>query len=141
MLWRRRHRREKSGWALIQGGAPSAADLVARPWNEPGWLPSANEIEFETEVVCLSPDYSADLPLWGCNWWTLGLTVELLNALADWQEDFDRSFRHDTGWTDEAAANAWAHRGGELADALRNALPPTIALEVSLWPIENDNGS
>lgn len=92
---------------------------MARPWNEPSWLPPDDEIEFETEVVCLSPDYAADLPLWGCNWWTLGLPVELLDALADWQEEFVLSFRHDSGWTDEAATHAWANRGGELADALR----------------------
>jgi hypothetical protein len=112
---------------------------VARPWNDPSWVPTDGEIEFAPAVVCLSPDYAADLPLWGCNWWALGLPVELLDALADWHEDFARGFREDSGWTDESAANAWANRGVELADALRDALPPTVALEVDLWPTDDDD--
>ncbi len=69
--------------------------------------------------------------------WTmlLDLPVGLLNDLADWQEQFDTNFRHDTGWISDAVATDWADRADQLAAALRDALPATVALHVNLWPV------
>jgi hypothetical protein len=81
------------------------------------------------------PEHGVELPLWGAEWWQLGLSADLLNDLADWQEQFDTSFHHETGWKSNDLAESWAHRGGQLATELRNQLPPTISLDLDLWPI------
>jgi hypothetical protein len=61
--------------------------------------------------------------------------AHLLDALADWQVQFDTDFHYETGWISEDLAAGWAQRGEELAAALRQALPPTIPLHVDLWPV------
>ena len=84
--------------------------------------------------IRLSPDHGVELPLWGAEPWQLEPPPGLLDDLTDWQEQFDVNHRPETGWINDDAATDWAHRGDELAAALRGALP-TIPLHVDLWPV------
>ena len=82
------------------------------------------------------PEYTVELPLWHSEWWELGLPVNLLNDLADWQAQFDAHFDHEQGWSDDGVRRAWQADANALIERLRDALPKDIRLEVDLWPIE-----
>lgn len=116
-------------------GEEHPSDEPARPWNDPRWRPPTDDGLDTDTAVTLMPEYGVELPLWGMDWWRLGLTPELLNALADWQEQFNAGFEPDAGWRDGGDSSAWERRATELVEALRSELPPTISLTVNLWPI------
>lgn len=82
------------------------------------------------------PEYSVELPLWISDWWELGLSPDLLNQLADWQEVFDTNFDSMEGWRTETARESWKLEGDRLAGELRKALPSNIELHVDLWPVQ-----
>jgi len=68
-----------------------------RPWmDDPAWEPSGNAPV--ADVVRFSPDYSADLPLWGISWDDPNLPRDLLVRLTEWQVTFDTHFDPYTGW-------------------------------------------
>ena len=78
---------EPTGWTSHRRKPP-----VFRPWERPDW--SAPEVGLHRDragraVARLSPDYAAELPLWGQDWEALRLNASLLTALADWQQQFD----------------------------------------------------
>jgi hypothetical protein len=108
-----------------------------RPWERQEW----SAAEFEPEAVdgrisvMLSPDYSAELPLWGQRWEALRLDPALQSALADWQLHFDEHFHHDRGWTGASARDTWAAEAEKLIRRLRRALPESVLLDVDLWPL------
>jgi len=76
-----------------------------------------------------------ELPLWGADWWELGLTSQLLDELADWQERFDTNFRPETGWLGDAIADDWERCAGELASAVAEQLSADVGYRIDLWPI------
>lgn len=67
---------------------------------QPDWSARNGELLREDDgrcVVRLSPDCTADLPLWGQDWEALNLDASLLSALADWQQQFDDNCHPNTG--------------------------------------------
>lgn len=70
----------------------------------PWWHPRADDADWDElpEVIELSPEYSADLPLWGecgaITWQRTKFSPQLLDRLAAWQQDFDANFHWDKGW-------------------------------------------
>jgi len=109
--------------------------MSRRPWHEaiPGGLP----VGARPRVVKLMVDYGCELPLWPAAWRALALSPALLDALADWQDAFERGFDPMRGWSQPAANEAWAADAVVLADRLRHELGPDTVLEVDLWPIED----
>jgi hypothetical protein len=93
------------------------------------------------DKIELAPDYSADLPLWGCDgsgmiaWQDTKFSPELLDRLAAWQREFDGSFRWDTGWRSAEARDRWAGQVKDLAEDVRAQLGARATLIVRLWPL------
>jgi hypothetical protein len=87
----------------------------------------------------LAPDYSADLPLWGCDgsgnisWQDTKFSPRLLDRLAAWQQDFDANFHWDTGWRSTAVRDHWHRQIGQLAADVRAELGDRAELIVRLW--------
>jgi hypothetical protein len=97
-------------------------------WDEP--LPG---------VITLSPEYGAELPLWGeplgnIDWHFTKFPPELLDRLAAWQEEFDENYDYETGWRSDAAWDHWTAEAGELVAQLRAALGTRARLVVKLSP-------
>lgn len=132
--WTRRRR--LGGWTVsaVEPGSVEP-DPPARAWNDRAWMPPFDDDPDPVTSITLMPEYGVELPLWGADWWQLDLPAELLDVLADWQEQFDINFHPETGWVSDDLATEWARRGDELAAALRNTLPPTVPLRVDLWPV------
>jgi len=86
--------------------------------------------------VKLMADYGCELPLWGADWWELGLSGSLLDDLADWQQRFDEGFDPFGGWRKGFDPETWTADAGVLARRLRDELDPAIQLEVDLWPTD-----
>jgi len=84
--------------------------------------------------VRLSPDYWAELPLWGDWPRDTPLPEDLRRRLAAWQEEFENGYSHTSGWTDAAAREHWLAQADGLADALRELLNGRATLDVDLWP-------
>ena len=82
--------------------------------------------------VRLSPDYDAELPLWGDWPHDTRLPDDLRDRLAAWQAEFNENY--GGRWTKEIRER-WAAQADGLADALRKVLDGKAALEVDLWPI------
>ncbi len=94
-----------------------------------------------SDEVKLMPDYCCGFPLWYRNWWTLGLSTDLLNALADWQDDFDGNFDPIDlgGWRNPGTRHAWTDQAEVLTGRLRKELQPEVELIVDLWPLEDED--
>jgi hypothetical protein len=113
--------------------------MVKRAWNDPTWTPPDKGRQREpVSEVRLMPEYTVELPLWGCEWWHLGLDPRLLDDLADWQAYFDQHFDHMHGWNEASARDEWAAQATHLTDRLRKALPVDVELGVDLWPLLAD---
>jgi hypothetical protein len=110
------------------------------PWwhpadDDPGWdepLPSQ---------IVLTPDYMADLPLWGergnIDWRFTKFPPELLDRLAAWQREFDDNYHPwESGWRSAAIRDHWAHQATDLAADVRAALGTRAELVVDLWPVD-----
>jgi hypothetical protein len=132
--WSLRGRRSRWTITAVEPAA-SEPEPPKRAWNHPTWTPPIDDDPDPITTLKLMPDYGVELPLWGADWWQLGLSPRLLDDLADWQEQFNNDFRSETGWTNDQLAADWARRADELAAALRDELPATIPLAVNLWPI------
>jgi hypothetical protein len=110
------------------------------PWWDPskGDLNSAEPLPDEIE---LAPDYSADLPLWGCDgsgmidWRDTKFPPELLDRLAAWQLEFDGNYRWDSGWRSTEVRDRWASQVRDLAEDVRAQLGTRATLIVRLWPL------
>jgi hypothetical protein len=111
--------------------------------DNPWWHPSDDDLGWDEalpRVIRLSPDYGADLPLWGegfgnIAWQFTKLPPQLLDRLAAWQQDFDNNYHYQAGWRSAAIRDRWAHQATELAAGLRAALGARAELTVDLWPI------
>jgi len=111
-----------------------------RPWRHP----ECDDRELKAplpRVVILSPDYSAQLPISSedsgqVSWRTTDFSPELLDRLADWQEEFDSNFHWEKGWRSEQALARWAQEATNLAAELRRKLGSRAELVVNLWPLK-----
>ena len=92
----------------------------------------------ESQPVKLMPEYGVDLPLWRHRVETLGLSRELLDRLARWQEDFEANFDPFSGWKSVESRERWSREAGPLEADLRAALPKGVDLEVDLWPLNEE---
>jgi hypothetical protein len=92
------------------------------------------------KVLTLSPDYAADLPLWGDAAVIDGLPWVLLDRLAGWQEFFDQHYLplESPKWSSLEDREWWQTEAQLLAEDLRYALPGDIELKVDLWPLEDE---
>jgi len=128
-----RRPRGSSRYRPVRGTGPAQP---ARPWNDPSWTPPSDAFDDgPVSEVSLSPDYLCELPLWGCNWWDLHLSPGLLNALADWQANFDAGYDPKTGWRDDQTRESWKKEAARLTERLRYALP-NVEVHVDLWPLD-----
>ncbi len=128
-----RRRTQPGGWRSYE---PPRKD--PRPWERPDWSGRGGELFRDADgrcVVRLSPDYAAELPLWGQHWEALNLDASLMTALADWQQQFDDYFHPNKGWLDRRIQDEWATAADDLVRRMRRALPASVELEVDLWPI------
>jgi hypothetical protein len=89
-------------------------------------------------VLRLSPDYGADLPLWGMAVEPLQIPPSLLEDLSVWQRTFDRQFDAHWGWISTEAKTSWAEEAVELEARLRSAIEGEVELLVDLWPLEDE---
>jgi hypothetical protein len=99
-----------------------------RAWLSPDWKRPGPPVI--PEKVRFGPDYLADLPLWGISWYNPPLSRKLLQALCDWQDEFD-----DHGiekWPDDEW-NEWFDRGKSLANLVRRELGPSVSLDLAFF--------
>jgi hypothetical protein len=84
--------------------------------------------------VCFSPDYGAELPLFGL--WPEGtlLPEDLDRDLRSWQQQFDENFDVKSGWTSSEVRDRWAVKATTLATRLKAVLGEGVLFEVDLWP-------
>lgn len=113
--------------------------MAEKPW----WHPTDEDNWDEPlpEVVVLSPDYSAKLPLWGDGqlaWQRTKFSPQLLDRLAAWQEQFDSNFHWDNGWNSEDTRQRWATEADQLAAAIRAELAGRAELVLDLWPLQDE---
>jgi hypothetical protein len=107
----------------------------------PWWHRRADDADWDElpEVIELSPEYSADLPLWGeCGaiaWQRTKFSPQLLDRLAAWQQDFDANFHWDKGWRSAQTRDRWARQAEVLAADVRAELGNRARLTVRLWPL------
>lgn len=79
--------------------------------------------------VQLMSDYSCGMPLWGDGGLIadpvaeLGISAELADDLAAWQEWWEQHFHDDRGWDSAAARTAYLREAPPLADRLQRELP------------------
>jgi len=88
-------------------------------------------------VIKLMPEYSVEVPLWG-PWRQLDLPGALVARLRTWQEDFDLSFRPESGWLSSTARQRWAAEAEALAVELRHEIGDRAEVTVNLWPLGDD---
>lgn len=81
------------------------------------------------------PEHGVEIPLWGGDWRSLGLSADLIADLRDWQSMFEASFRPRRRW--KAVKDEWATTGGTLAERIRRELPADVTLSVDLWPLDS----
>lgn len=109
----------------------------------PWWHPSQDDLHWDDPLpgtIELSPDYSAELPLWGAGfgnlaWQYTKFSPQLLDRLAAWQQEFDDNFRWDTGWRTTEIRDRWAGQAAKLAADVRAELGTRAELTVRLWPL------
>lgn len=90
-------------------------------------------------VLRLSPDYTADLPLWGMIVEPLQIPASLLEDLRVWQRTFDSQFDAHWGWISTEAKTSWAEEAVELEARLRSAVEGKAEVLVDLWPLEAED--
>jgi hypothetical protein len=114
----------------------------------PWWHPSQDDLDRDEplpDLIELAPDYSADLPLWGCDgsgniaWQDTKFSPQLLDRLAAWQEEFDGYFHWETGWRSTEIRDHWARQAGELTSDVRSELGDRAKLTVRLWPLKDND--
>jgi hypothetical protein len=114
------------------------AAIVDRPADvyDPYWPPQCGRLEPGKPVnpVRLSPDYDAELPLWGDWPPETRLPDDVRDRLASWQAEFDENHHLEDGWVTKEAEEQWVAQADGLADALREVLDGQAELEVDLWP-------
>jgi len=109
----------------------------------PWWHPGEDDLGWDEplpDVVELSPDYGADLPLWGKGfgniaWQYTRFSPGLLDRLAAWQREFDDNFHWDNGWRSTQIRDHWAGQAERLAADVRAELGDRAELIVRLWPL------
>jgi hypothetical protein len=114
--------------------------MAQNPW----WQPGEADLGWDDplpDIVELSPDYSAELPLWGegfgsISWQFTKFSPGLLDRLAHWQQEFDENFHWDSGWRSAEIRDHWASQAGELAADVRAELGTRAELVVRLWPLD-----
>ena len=127
-----------------------ALDVERRPYiwlqfsmsNNPWWDSENGEIVEDRPLpsaVRLAPDYGAELPLWGQGFGNIGweftkFTPELLDRLADWQQEFETHYNWESGWSSARVRERWTKAGTELARDVRAELGDRAELVVDLWP-------
>jgi hypothetical protein len=119
-------------------------DVGQNPW----WHPSEDDLDWAEPLpreIELAPEYSADLPLWGCcegagmiAWQDTKFSPELLDRLVAWQQEFDDNFHYETGWRSAEIRDRWASQAENLAADVRTELGTRAELTVRLWPLEGD---
>jgi len=117
----------------------------------PWWHPVSGDLYLEEPlppVVILLPDYGAGfdagLPLWSeesgqITWHSTKFSPELLERLANWQEQFDSDFHWEKGWRSERAQNEWAEEATNLAADVRTQSGTRADLAVHLWPLKREH--
>jgi hypothetical protein len=115
-------------------------DMRERPWRYPEYDDRELKGPFP-KLVILSPDYSAQLPISSegsgqISWRATEFSPELLDRLADWQNEFDANFHWEKGWRSEKALARWAQEANDLAAELRRVLGSRAELVVNLWPLK-----
>jgi hypothetical protein len=112
------------------------------------WHPGKGDLDRDEPLpdeIELSPEYSAELPLWGDDgygsgmiaWQDTKFSPELLDRLAAWQQDFDANFHWEKGWRSVEIRDRWASQAEELAADVRAELGTRAELTVRLWPLQN----
>jgi hypothetical protein len=134
MAPRRRKPSDPDGWFAY----PPPPRPPDHEWNVTGWARHSAARRLDPDVpVKLMPEYSVELPIWNYSWRDLGLEPSLLDALADWQAEFDAHFDPERGWTDDSVRARWAEESERLVARLRLALPSDVRLDVDLWPLSD----
>ena len=110
------------------------------------WHPGKDDLDWDEPLpgqIDLSPDYSADLPLWGCGgmlaWQNTKFSPQLLDRLTAWQQEFDANFHWETGWRSAEIRDHWASQAEGLAADVRAELGSRAELTVRLWPLEDND--
>lgn len=114
------------------------------PWWHPGKSDHDRDEPLPDEIE-LTPDYSAELPLWGDDGYGYGMIAwqdtkfspELLDRLSAWQQEFDANFHWAKGWRSAETRDRWANQAEELAADVRAELGTRAELTVRLWPLQN----
>jgi hypothetical protein len=103
-----------------------AEPLPRRAWLEEGWRrPGPPKIPLR---VGFGPDYMGDLPVWGVDWQNPPLSRKLLQALVDWQNEFDD---HGIDQWPEADWVAWQAEGERLLPWLQRELGPNVTIDAT----------
>jgi hypothetical protein len=111
----------------------------------PWWHPSEEDLGWDDplpDVVVLSPDYSAELPLWGAGfgniaWQFTKFSPGLLDRLAAWQQEFDDNYHYSYGWKSAAIRRQWVSQVESLAADVQAELGARASLVVELWGLES----
>jgi len=90
-------------------------------------------------VLMLSPDYTADLPLWGMPIEPLGIPTPLLEDLRSWQRAFDKDFDPHLGWISPEAEQTWAAAAVGLEARLLEAVDGRVEVQIDLWPLDHSD--
>lgn len=110
----------------------------------PWWHPTEDDRDRDQPlpaIVVLSPDYGADLPLWGegfgnIAWQFSKFPPPLLDRLAAWRQDFENNHHYGTGWRSAATRERWARDAKDLAADVQAALGGRAELVPDLWPLK-----
>jgi hypothetical protein len=117
-------------------------DMSGNPW----WHPGKDDLDRDEPLpdeIELAPDYSAELPLWGCDgsgmmaWQDTKFSPGLLDRLAAWQQEFDAGFHWEKGWRSAEIRDRWASQAEELTADVRTELGTRAKLTVRLWPLQD----
>ena len=96
---------------------------LSADWKRPGPPVMPKKVRF-------GPDYLADLPLWGISWDNPPLSRALLQALCDWQDEFDD---HGIEKWPADEWNEWFERGKSLANRVRRELGPSVWVDLDFF--------
>ena len=99
-----------------------------RAWLSPEWKRPGPPVI--PDKVRFFPDYLADLPLWGVSWQNPPLSRDLLQALCDWQDEFDD---HGIEEWPLSEWDPWFTMGTWLASLVRRELGRSVLVDVSYF--------